>query len=562
MFLSQIQPTSAASMKQPRSITLSAGQLFQGSITKIFPNNIAALSANGMQLTARLEAALTVGQQYWFEVKDATGLPHLRVLDDNNMRREGATAVSERVLQQLGLPPSKAMESLVSQLTALKIPFSKESLLSGFQVLTDVNQLNEKGFQSIANLLQRNLPITKDSLLSYQTLMNQQSLTNQLNQLDNSLVTINTGVAKDVKELIGKMLKPGSFHQPTNSPIALLLSLTIDEEPGAMQLLVRLGIVKEGTSTQQLHELIRQAVTNQSNQQVVERLWPGLSDKNTLNVSSLISKLEIPASKEGFLQLGQLLTLLKTQESVEEVQRKWVMLPTSSIEKEERAVLQRILESTTAMANEKTAGSHLKSMLMLLGLQHEHDVTRFLQGDGGRESIYSERLKALLLSLQQQDLPPAIKDQVNQMLLRITGQQLLYQEQNGPFQHLLVQLPIALGSYQTDLTMQWEGKKNEQGELDPNFCRVLFYLTLERLQETIIDLQIQNRVVAVTVYNEKDKPQALIDLLAPSLKQALAKQNYQLSAISWKNISEQQQENKPMSVYQQRSSYQGVDLRI
>ncbi|WP_227935793.1 hypothetical protein [Alkalihalobacillus deserti] len=559
----QNQSTSVHSVKQARTLSLSAGQLFQGRITKIFPNNVAALSATGMQLTARLEAALTVGQRYWFEVKDATGLPRLKVLDDNNMRREGASAntATEKLLQQLGLSPSKAMESFVSQLTALKTPFSKEALLNGFQVLTELNQLNEEGYQSIAKMSQKQLPITKESFLAYQSMANQPSLTMQLIQLETSLENVHLGTAQDVKELIGTMLKPG-FFQTANSPIAQLLSLVMNNEPGAMQLLVRLGIIQGGTSTQQLHEHMRQALLNQGNQQVVDRLWPGFSNNGTLEMQSLVAKLQIPAGKEGMHKLDQLLTLLKTPASAEEVQTKWLQLPTNTLGKEERAILQQVLESATSFSSsEKTAGSHLKSILSMLGLQYEHDVTRFLQGDGERESIHSERLKGLLLSLQQQDLPQTIKDQVNQTLLRITGQQLLLQEQTGPFHHMLFQLPIALGSYQTELTMQWQGKKNEEGELDPTFCRVLFYLTLERLQETVIDLQIQNRVVTVTVYNEEDKPHALIDLLSPSLKRALAKQDYQLSSIIWKKISEQQ-EKRPASVYQPRNSYQGVDIRI
>ncbi|MFC0558623.1 hypothetical protein [Halalkalibacter alkalisediminis] len=555
-----LQNQSVATVRQPRVISLSSGQLFQGRITKIFPNNVAALSANGMQLTARLEVALTVGQRYWFEVKDATGLPRLKVLDDNKMRREGSVATTEKLLHQLGLPPSKAMEKFIGQLVALKIPFSKEALLISVQVLTELNELNERGYHSIAKMLQMQLPISKESFLAFQSMSDQQPLTTQLLKLDASLAQVNIETAQEVKELIGKMVKPGSFHT-TNSPIAQLFSLVMKEEPGAMQLLVRLGIVKEGTSTQQLYGLLKQVLSNPKNQQLVERLWPSLSHHVSQDVHSLMSNLQIPGGKEGLHKLEQLLTLVSSQESAEQVHAKWLQLPTNTLRKEEKAILQQVLESSTNVSSKETAGAHLKSILTMLGLQYEHDVTRVLQGDGSWEIKQANRLKALLMSLQQQELPQASKDQVIQTLQRLTGQQLLMQEQNGLFHQILFHVPIALGSYQTELTMQWEGKKREEGELDPTFCRVLFYLTLERLQETVIDLQIQNRFVTVMILNENDKPQILIDLLTPSLKRALVKQDYQLSSINWKKISEQQN-NRQVSVYQQKSNYQGVDIRI
>ena len=54
-----------------------------------------------------------------------------------------------------------------------------------------------------------------------------------------------------------------------------------------------------------------------------------------------------------------------------------------------------------------------------------------------------------------------------------------------------------------DLTLQWNGRrKANSNEIDPAFCRVLFYLELETLQETFVDMQVQNRIITITVMNE------------------------------------------------------------
>jgi hypothetical protein len=112
------------------------------------------------------------------------------------------------------------------------------------------------------------------------------------------------------------------------------------------------------------------------------------------------------------------------------------------------------------------------------------------------------------------------------------------------------------------MTMQWEGHKREDGQLDASYCRILFYLTLERLEETIVDLQIQNRVVTISIFNEKAKPKILLELLYPALKKALGEYDYQLLSVSWKQISDIQEEKGKPSFQQPIVGYQGVDLRI
>jgi hypothetical protein len=552
-------------IRPPRAITLAAGQLFQGRILKIFPNQIASLSMNGMQVTARLEAALTAGQRYWFEVKDATGLPRLRVLDDNSIRREGRydNISTERLMQQLGLPSSKAMEGFVQQLTASKLPFSRETLLTGFHLLTEIQTLNEKGYQTVASLIEKQIAISKETFFALRAMENQASLTTQLKQLSDSLASFNHGSAFRVKELIETLLRPGTV-QTTQSPILQLLTLQLEENKGANQILARLGIVKEGTSREQIDKQLKHGIVQPANKQIVNKLWPELLTKNnqSFQAEALLAKLQIPSGQEGLNQLGQLFQLLNVSVQPEQVHSNWLQLPTTSLAKEERQVLQHVLQSTTKFQNEhQTAGTHLKTIMTMLGLQYEHDMRRMFQGEYIRDSLQSDRLKAQLMIIQQQDLPLNIKEQVNQLLSHLTGQQLLLHEQNGSFHQILFQLPVSLGNYQTELTMQWEGKKKETGELDSSYCRVLFYLTLERLQETVVDMQIQNRIVTITIFNDQDKPQALFDFLMPSLKQALIKQDYQLSSVTWKKISEQAQ-NKTPSFYKEKVNYQGVDIRI
>ena len=56
-----------------------------------------------------------------------------------------------------------------------------------------------------------------------------------------------------------------------------------------------------------------------------------------------------------------------------------------------------------------------------------------------------------------------------------------------------------------DATLQWNGRMKDNGKIDANYARVLFYLQMASMQETVIDMQVQNRVVTVTVFNENWK---------------------------------------------------------
>ncbi|MFK4998021.1 hypothetical protein ACI2OX_13265 [Bacillus sp. N9] len=61
--------------------------------------------------------------------------------------------------------------------------------------------------------------------------------------------------------------------------------------------------------------------------------------------------------------------------------------------------------------------------------------------------------------------------------MRMNGQRLLSFE-NGPIQHIVYEIPLQLAGHDTELTMQWEGKRNVRGQIDPDFCRILFIWNL------------------------------------------------------------------------------------
>ncbi|MFD6206746.1 hypothetical protein [Peribacillus sp. NPDC060253] len=238
-----------------------------------------------------------------------------------------------------------------------------------------------------------------------------------------------------------------------------------------------------------------------------------------------------------------------------------------SVKNNEKLVLAYVLETefqTIDFTNGASAAHQLKEWTKILGLQLEHAILNQSGVDSTDISKDLETLKPLLLKLLNEQTPASVKEIAEHILNRITAQQILSQE-NGPVQNLLLTLPLNLGTSQTDLTLQWSGRKTKEGKIDPDYCRVLFYLELERIKETVIDMQVQNRIIKVTVINEhgaaiKEMADHYLDLLGENLE----KMDYRLSGVSFVNPKNEKDGNKVLKSipFSETGSYSGVDIRI
>ena len=77
-----------------------------------------------------------------------------------------------------------------------------------------------------------------------------------------------------------------------------------------------------------------------------------------------------------------------------------------------------------------------------------------------------DSLKSLLINYLEENPAGVVRETAEKILHKITGFQLLGQE-SGPMLQISLQLPIMLGQKAVDLTMQWSGKKQENGKIDP-----------------------------------------------------------------------------------------------
>jgi hypothetical protein len=200
-----------------------------------------------------------------------------------------------------------------------------------------------------------------------------------------------------------------------------------------------------------------------------------------------------------------------------------------------------------------------KQVISTIGYAYENSAIQYME-QRNKEFDKDMVLKPLLIDFLKENPQESAKMTAEKLLDKITGLQLLGQE-SSPILQQVVQIPINIQSKMVDLTLQWNGRrKANSNEIDPAFCRVLFYLELETLQETFVDMQVQNRIITVTVMNENQHLSMLAKPLISNLKEGLDSLNYTLSNVHFANLSRVQERKSPTLL--NNSHYSGVDLRI
>ncbi len=200
-----------------------------------------------------------------------------------------------------------------------------------------------------------------------------------------------------------------------------------------------------------------------------------------------------------------------------------------------------------------------KQAISTIGYSYENSAIQYME-QRNKEFDKDMVLKPLLIDFLKENPQESAKMTAEKLLDKITGLQLLGQE-SSPILQQVVQIPIHIQSKMVDLTLQWNGRrKANSNEIDPAFCRVLFYLELETLQETFVDMQVQNRIITITVMNENQHLRMLAKPLISNLKKGLDSLNYTLSNVHFANLSTVQEKKSPTLL--NNSHYSGVDLRI
>ncbi|HWI47857.1 MAG TPA: hypothetical protein VNU45_06475 [Rummeliibacillus sp.] len=354
-------------------------------------------------------------------------------------------------------------------------------------------------------------------------------------------------------------------QQTINSPAKLLNSLQSASPKDMSALLPQLKSAIQGQSllsaTQKeglLQTLEKFDVAN-STPQSIQALAKDLQGQ-LLKVFSESTQLQpFQSDSQGISAKQQMMLMLNVgQSGNEQLFSKLTQLAMNS----NSQVLQQMLEQTEQQLaqhlDSKAFETAIKQTLENLGLSYE---AKLLDKSSDIQQI-AQQLKPQLLGLLQDDsVSSTTKSVAEQVVARMNGMQYLSGE-NGPQHQLIMQVPLEFFGKKTEATLQWNGRMKKNGKIDADYARILFYLQLNSLKETVIDMQVQSRVVIVTLYNETDGLTALAEPLKAALKTGLSQHDYQLSGLFIKNYSKQPVSLKTNTQTAPVDQNKGVDIRI
>ncbi|GAC43108.1 hypothetical protein [Paenibacillus popilliae] len=181
----------------------------------------------------------------------------------------------------------------------------------------------------------------------------------------------------------------------------------------------------------------------------------------------------------------------------------------------------------------------------------------------------AESLKSTLLQLLQNDtLPPAVRDAAQQLVHQITGQQLLLtSDRQAPFTHVTLFVPLVTPDGQQTATVHVQSRQSRRGELESDNCRLWFDLDMKVLGRTLVDVQAVERAVALHIHQADEGIGEWLSGFRGEVEEAMNRIGYQLSAFRILPMPEtkvDEPKNWPeidMNDYTLQP-YKGVDVRI
>lgn len=593
------------------------GQIINGKIIKLFPDQVAEVQIGNQKMVAQLEVPLSANERYWFQVQPGEGKVHLKLISSSG-EEKGQPGNLTRILSEFGLQPTKENLDLVRFFIKEQLPVNGELLKLASEWLKTVES-RTAGEDAIKMLLTRGMPVTKAAFEALYTATKEQSLVMLLEQLGKSLEAADeSDTVVSLRKLLNEMLpanKTISSAAALNHLASAWLGSNGKQSEAALDLLQQYGAIPAKSSEKNVLQQLLSSLQHLDGAE--ENLPEGLKFLKTVLtliekgdsfsarqiMASFINDKSFPVNdladslhfifdrangkdtntQTGLLAFKQLLSHSNASSALS-------LLLAGKADWEQAGL--KLLEAAGRQQQAGTVGMHaqllseaagkaepapalqenglsllsdvkIKRFLSALGLSYEHHLSEIMKdGEVGKAQV-PDTLKSLTLRLLNENPPQIVKDAAEPLVNKLTGFQLLSQEA-GPIQQLVVQVPIFLGGKTSELSMQWSGKRTEDGKIDADFCRVLFYLKLQYLDDTIIDMQVQNRVMSIQIFNDQPDLKKMAEQMTPILKTKLSELEYKLSSVHFHVPGESngRSNQRSLSELYGQKEYYGVDIKI
>ncbi|WGG47500.1 hypothetical protein [Rossellomorea sp. DA94] len=563
-----------------KPFSVQGGRIIYIKVHKLMGDDLAEVSANGQRFLAKLESPLKEGERQWVEVKQTETGISLKLIPSPKSHGEG---MASKLLNHLSVSgDEKEMTSLVKELVKDKIPIHKEMLaLAGKHVTGKDAPLHSK---IIVEMAKRNMPFTDRVFLSMKA-GEKGDFISMLDTLSSRLKEV--GGDGGTLQMIQRLQEPLRRNIAENLLIKALTGLADSSQTYATRLghfdvLKSLGFIpgetvmnqwKEGLSGMFLDRVISDMEVELPSSEGLRSgrsQASGSGQESTKQASSLVHKwMNVLTGSQTRLEgieeetpeaaARQLIELAGKERLVEvNVSRLEQIWGKGAPSSNQAKIFQMLHHQTVSDLTEQIQGDELVKVLKRVigdfGINYEAQVHKGYDVQG-------QTLKEHLIGLSQNHPASDIRQLADDIVLRM-NHQVLHSQDPSPLLTIVQQFPMYLFGRNTDITLQWTGKEKEKGVIDGDYCRVLFYLNMKEMDETLIDMQVQHRVISLTVWNDHPAAEALSQPLIPDLKQALEKLDYQLSAVKVKKPDKHESLSERILGDEFNQTFSGVDVRI
>lgn len=608
----QSQQASPTSTQQP--LVLNEGQMIHGKIQQLYPGQLAEVQVGSHKMVAKLEVPMRAGDSYYFQVTSVQPEVQLKIISGPTSAQMDASQQLQKLMQAMQLPRSPEMSRLLSFVLDQKIPISRENILQAVQFLQAMPAgSHQDALLAIQKMLDLKLPLTENlfqSILGVETKAGLHATMQSLASILQNDSSIPMQMRENILQVLNQIRNPLAMSTST-AVLGESLNVLLDSEQSAevrfsaLQLLKEAAILPRQASLPNLQQTLAEGVAtrvgfsqvpqgNLSPQQLVS-ITQFVSDLASLTsgqkeslvttartegmqafTQALVQMLGENVAKNPMQSTAQLanqnqassgvmnqtaqtlLSLLNQGEAQQDRHKMMTLL--QNAEQSNRASVQQLVQVAESTVSTTIDGKVMKEAMQTifqsLGMNYE---SALLGKEAQPERLMQALKPQLLAMLNDPAISANAREVAEQLVVRLNGSPLMSTE-SGVNHQLVMQLPLEFFGKKIDATLQWSGRLKEDDKIDADFARILFYLNLHSLKETVVDMQVQNRVVTVTVFNEDPTLKILGQPLQNQLKEGLSTIGYTLSGVFFKEFVNQEVEHKPVRA---KEAFEGgLDFRI
>jgi hypothetical protein len=624
--LSEAQPG------EPKTLELKVGQVVKGLVLQLLSEQDALVNIGGVQVKAHLETPLKQGEVTMLQVQPESANGQIILKPLANSTVEIADESLADILKNMGLKDTSANRQVIQMLHQANISLTKENSQAFVKVLAEIptNAQPEQWQQSALLAIQNNLPITLESVSAlhqvvYGTPINQQ-LDQLAQQMDEALK--NPAISKQASETFSQIKGLLNELQAISTqafPTSANESEAVSKGTAGLNVMTAAQAQAENSGNPK-------NALNATNPLLTDVPKSSVSLEKGVNLGNNANKAS-SFKEDSFIKDYTQVNLTKAEVSIElEKAIKLPIMNNASIELEkaikppimnnasielDKAEKLPVMNNNAAGQSQSSALNEAESLktqtieaetpqwigkwLKSLGVEHEQQLFKALdkapaldkfirRADGtilefeftpegnrnpneAAKQVVTDSLKAALLQLNAfDDISPAMKESTQQLLQQITGQQLLLTpDRTSMFSHITMMIPMNNEQGQQTAAVHIQSRKGSRGEIDANNCRLVFDLRMKSIGETLVDVQVFNKIVSVHVHNDHDFVANLLEGSRDEIAASLQNVGYQFLSLKCSPFPEDTSElaastqeavRNPNASYYATKPYKGVDLRV